>query len=104
MEDKSPIPGVNITLKGSNVGAVSDGDGQFSIDIKNPKETDTIVFSFIGYATLEKRIADIGNTPVLLELDSMMLGGAVIMGGISAVRCTPRGIWWRIKNIFRLRS
>jgi hypothetical protein len=100
-EDQSPIPGVNVVRKGSNASTVSDADGKFTIEIQNPKKSDTLVFSFIGYKSVTKNIFEIDDSPIILELDSVVLGETVLMGGISARRFTPRTIWWRIRNIFR---
>ncbi len=46
-----PIPGVNIQIKGTSIGTVSDFDGKFSItaSIDNP----VLIFSYIGYTTKE---------------------------------------------------
>jgi len=45
-----PLPGVNIRVKGSSVGVISDFDGKYTIDAPS---TGTLVFSYIGYATEE---------------------------------------------------
>jgi len=43
-----PIPGANISVKGTTIGTITDMDGNFSIDV-NPNQILTI--SFIGYET-----------------------------------------------------
>ncbi|MBC9795125.1 SusC/RagA family TonB-linked outer membrane protein [Sinomicrobium weinanense] len=48
--DHTPLPGVNIILKGMNQGTMSDLDGNYGIDVKS---SDTLSFSFIGYKTVE---------------------------------------------------
>jgi hypothetical protein len=49
LDDKGePLPSAAITIKGSNMSALTDFDGLFSI---KAKETDTLVFSFLGYKT-----------------------------------------------------
>ncbi len=45
-----PIPGVNVLVKGTTTGAVTDFDGKFQINAKNG---DALVFSFIGYKSKE---------------------------------------------------
>ena len=42
----NPIPGVNIVLKGTQTGTVTDINGTFSLNV--PADA-TLVFSFIGY-------------------------------------------------------
>jgi len=51
-----PLPGVNVFVKGSTVGTTTDFNGKYSITVK--KESDVLVFSFIGYN--EQSIA-VGN-------------------------------------------
>ncbi len=48
-EDQGALPGVNIVVQGTTQGAVTDGQGNFSISV--PGDDATLVFSFIGYTT-----------------------------------------------------
>lgn len=51
-EDNTPLPGVNIIVKGTTQGVVSDVDGQFQLP--SPlKEGDVLILSFIGLETKE---------------------------------------------------
>jgi hypothetical protein len=50
-EDGSPLPGVNVVLKGSTTGTVTDADGIYKLSV--PTEGGTLVFSFIGLKTQE---------------------------------------------------
>lgn len=54
--ENEPIPGVNVLVKGSNVGTATKADGTYQISV--PSKGGTLVFSFIGYKTME---TDIGN-------------------------------------------
>ncbi|ELR73504.1 TonB [Fulvivirga imtechensis AK7] len=47
--DGKPMPGVNIVIKGTHVGTVSDINGNFKITAFD--HTDVLVFSFIGFET-----------------------------------------------------
>ena len=49
--DSSIMPGVNIIEKGTTNGVVSGGDGRYSLTVHNPNAT--LVFSFIGYQSIE---------------------------------------------------
>ena len=49
--DGSPIPGVNVVVKGTTNGTVTNSDGQYSIS-SLPKNA-TLVFSFVGMKTQE---------------------------------------------------
>jgi hypothetical protein len=46
--------GVNVTGKGTTIGTVTDIDGKYSLEI--PKDVTALVFSYVGYANLEKTI------------------------------------------------
>ena len=48
----TPLPGVNISIKGTVLGTISDGDGRFQIKFK-PFFPTTLSFSFIGFKTQE---------------------------------------------------
>ena len=51
-EDGQPIPGVTIIVKGiSGVGTTTNIDGKYSISV--PASGKTLVFSYIGFVTLE---------------------------------------------------
>ncbi|GGD49546.1 hypothetical protein GCM10011514_12140 [Emticicia aquatilis] len=47
--ERTPLPFVSIRVKNTSKGTQSNADGEFSIKVKSLK--DTLVFSFVGYAT-----------------------------------------------------
>ncbi|MCJ8211258.1 SusC/RagA family TonB-linked outer membrane protein [Mucilaginibacter sp. RS28] len=50
-DDGLPIPGVSVSAKGTRVGTQTGGDGRFSLKV--PSGVNSLVFSFIGYTTVE---------------------------------------------------
>ena len=50
-ENSAPLPGVNVVIKGSTIGTVTDGEGKFSLNVDSPEAV--LVFSFIGYVMQE---------------------------------------------------
>src|SRR5690554_887741 len=52
-----PLPGVNVTVKGTIVGTPTNGDGNFSLKVKQDPPI-TLQISFIGYQTQEIEITD----------------------------------------------
>ncbi|HYC83746.1 MAG TPA: carboxypeptidase-like regulatory domain-containing protein [Chryseosolibacter sp.] len=73
-EDGSVLPGVNVILKGTTTGTVTDIEGRFQLAVTTD---DVLVFSFIGFETQEYQISK--ADPVLelslnLTLDVMVLG------------------------------
>ncbi|GGF36985.1 SusC/RagA family TonB-linked outer membrane protein [Echinicola rosea] len=62
---KEPLPGVNILVKGTGQGVVSDIDGKFSITVDSPDAV--LIFSFIGMETLEYPLT--GQTTLEINMD-----------------------------------
>ncbi|MEQ9592113.1 MAG: carboxypeptidase-like regulatory domain-containing protein, partial [Cyclobacteriaceae bacterium] len=55
-EDGSTLPGVNVVLKGTTNGTVTDIDGNYRLNV--PSSGGTLVFSFIGLQTQEVAIGE----------------------------------------------
>ncbi len=77
-EDGSPLPGVNVVLKGTATGTVTDADGKYQIAV--PASGGTIVFSFIGFTTIERGIGTQSVIDVQLGLDVTQLSEVVVIG------------------------
>ncbi|WP_405259310.1 SusC/RagA family TonB-linked outer membrane protein [Capnocytophaga canimorsus] len=77
-EAKIPLIGVNVLVKNSTRGTVSDFDGIYEIEAK---EGDILVFSSIGFITQEKKIS--AKNPVInltLKEDTQQLDEVVVVG------------------------
>lgn len=77
-EDGTPLPGVNVILKGSSVGTATDSDGKYSLNI--PSSGGSLVFSFIGLQAKEIPIGDQTIIDVSLTLDATQLNEVVVVG------------------------
>ena len=73
-----PIPGVNIFIKNSSQGVVSDFDGNFKIN--NVPNGSTLVFSYVGYLTFEVVIRNNNVLNIKLEQDIAKLDEIVVIG------------------------
>jgi TonB-linked SusC/RagA family outer membrane protein len=73
-----PLPGVNVTIKGAKVQAVTDGNGKYTL--QNVDNNATIVFSFIGFITREVSAENKTTLDVKLEADSKTLNETVVVG------------------------
>lgn len=96
------LPGANIALKGTTIGAQTDFDGNFSIKIPNKKRNSHIlVISYLGYNTKEVDILSI-KEPLIIEMkeDHAVLGGISVISGMVAIEKKPT-IFKRIGNLFR---
>ncbi len=72
-----PIIGAAVKVKGSNVGAVTDIDGNYTIDAQVGQ---TLEFSYVGYTTHEVKIPRSGRIDVRLSEDSHTLDQVVVVG------------------------
>lgn len=77
--DKNGIPviGANILVKGSNLGCITDIDGNYSLKV--PAKS-TIVVSYIGYTTQEVTLKGNNFQRIIMEEDSKMLDDVVVVG------------------------
>jgi hypothetical protein len=76
-EQEGPLPGVNVMVKGSTVGTVTDVDGQYAISL--PAGASELIFSYIGYGTNELPISgsimDVELTPDVTQLNEIVVTG-----------------------------
>ncbi len=77
-DTKDGLPGVNVIIKGTSTGAVTDIDGNYRIVV--PSENSVLVFSFIGYENYEVRVGSQTVINVLLPLDIESLEEVIIVG------------------------
>lgn len=74
----SPLPGVNILVKGTIVGTTTDAEGRYSLSV--PSQDAVLVFSFIGYTTQELVVGDRSVIDVSLSADIQTLGEVTVIG------------------------
>jgi hypothetical protein len=76
-EDGKPIPGVNVVVKGTTIGTVTDANGNYSLTL--PNNASTLVFSFIGLITQEVAIVkpdiSVGMQSDVTELSEIVVAG-----------------------------
>ena len=75
------LPGVNVIVKTTTNGTNTDFNGNFSLD--NVKTGDVLVFSYLGYKTLEYSVSDSFNISISLEEDVEALEQVVVLGYVS---------------------
>ncbi|MDR1866607.1 MAG: TonB-dependent receptor [Bacteroidales bacterium] len=73
-----PIPGVNIVVKGTTQGVISDAAGQYVISV--PDKNSVLVFSFVGYATQEIPVGEQISIDVSLSDDAQEIEEVVVVG------------------------
>src|SRR5690606_8771100 len=75
-ETGAGLPGVNILVKGTSQGTISDADGQFTLNVNDL--TAVLVFSFVGYVPQEVVIAGRTTINVSMEVDNKALEEVVV--------------------------
>jgi len=76
VQEGTPIPGVNVVVKGTTNGTTTDSDGKFALDVDQSART--LVFSFIGFATQETDIGDRTIIDVQLANDITQLSEVIV--------------------------
>jgi len=76
-ENGDPLIGVNILIKGTTTGVITNANGNYSIDV-DPENT--LVFSFIGYIRQEVLVGNQTTIDVQLELSAVGLEEVVTIG------------------------
>ncbi len=75
-EDGSTLPGVNVVLKGTTNGAVTDIDGNYKLTV--PEEGGTLTFSFIGLVSQDVEIGSRSVIDMGMESDIQQLSEVVV--------------------------
>ena len=78
-ENNLPLVGVNITVENSNIGALTDFDGNYSITIPSDKEK-VLIFSYLGYTTQEVDVSSSDNVSIMMIPDLEQLEEVVVIG------------------------
>ncbi|MEO5978709.1 MAG: TonB-dependent receptor [Chryseolinea sp.] len=77
-ETDSPLPGVNVLVKGTTNGTTTDADGKYTLSVEN--ESSVLVFSFIGYTSQEVVVGSQSTMNVKLAQDIKSLQEIVVVG------------------------
>lgn len=76
-QSNETLPGVNILVKNSNQGAITDIDGNFTLQAS---PDDVLVISFVGYNTEEVSVGNQSTIQLSLTLDLKTLNEVVVVG------------------------
>ncbi len=75
--DGQPLIGVSVKVKGTGIGASTDGNGQYSLTL--PEGNGTLVFTYIGYVTQEISVNNQTTINVSLQEDAKSLDEVVVI-------------------------
>ncbi|MEM8568336.1 MAG: carboxypeptidase-like regulatory domain-containing protein [Bacteroidota bacterium] len=96
IEDDEPLPGVNIILKGTTIGTVTDIDGNYSLDLQGGSEN-TLVASFIGLSAQEVEVGDRSQVDIQLSPDVVQLSEVVVTG--YAIETKKQNLGYAIQSV-----
>lgn len=86
-----PLPGATVLIKGTQIGAISDDTGNYTIDIPAEPNGVVLVFSFLGFQTKEVKFDNQTTIVVTLSNDEQELDEVVVIGYGSARRADLTG-------------
>lgn len=100
-EDGSPIPGVSVVLKGTNVGTQTDMDGKFEFP-QRLKQGDVLSFHFIGLKSKEYTIPNQSFVVIelALEMDMDIMGEIAVNEPYKPRQSFLKKAWGRAKSLF----
>lgn len=76
-DDGTTLPGVSVLEKGTTNGTMTGVDGSFTVSVS---EAATLVFSFVGYNTIEVPVGTQQNIRIALEPNITALSEVVVIG------------------------
>ncbi len=80
-EQGGALPGVNVAVKGTTLGATTDANGKYRISIPEGTRATTLVFSYVGYVSQEEAISPSRTVvDVQLSANSQALSEVVVVG------------------------
>ena len=83
-----PLIGVNVSVKGTTIGIITDIDGNYTLEVPSKS---TIVFSYIGYQTQEVAVSNQSTINVTLKEDTQKLEEVVVVGYGTQKKVTVTG-------------
>ena len=95
-EDNQPLPGVNVILKGTTQGTITDYDGKFTLNV--PADAETLVFSFMGMQTQEVPIGSTTTFNVTLEPESIGMDEVVVVAYGTSKKSSFTGAATQVKG------
>jgi len=89
------LPGVNVIVKGTSAGTVTDANGKYSLTL--PENAGTLVFSFIGYASKEVEIGVQTSIDATMEEDVKQLSEVVVTA--LGIERSTKALQYSVSNV-----
>ena len=72
-----PLIGVNVSVKGTTIGIITDIDGKYTLEVPTNA---TLVFSYIGYRTQELSVGNQTTINITMQEDTQNIDEVVVVG------------------------
>lgn len=95
-ETLTGLAGVNVVVKGTTFGKITDSNGDFSIDV--PGDNAILTFSFIGYVTQDVPVKGLSVVNVTMKSELTGLDEVVVVGYGTQKKATLTGAVSSIKS------
>jgi outer membrane receptor protein involved in Fe transport len=96
------LPGVTVTVKGTTNATVTDVNGKYALNIAG--NNGILVFSFLGYTSVERPLSGSNTVNVQLAPDSKSLNEVVVVGYGTQKKATLTGSISQVKGTELVKS
>jgi TonB-linked SusC/RagA family outer membrane protein len=93
-EDGSPLPGVNVVIKGTTTGTVTDVQGVYKLSVPSNA---VLQFSFIGLRTQEVEVGERTMVDISMQQDVQQLGEVVVTA--AGIERQVKGLGYSVENV-----
>ncbi len=101
--EDEPVPFVNVMVKGTALGALTDFDGYFTLDLTamaDSTEQVVLVMSYVGFQRIEQEVSLVDPKEVLFRVTNAEK--SLIVFSVSATKPPLyKRIWWGMQRPFR---
>jgi TonB-linked SusC/RagA family outer membrane protein len=77
-DDGTELVGVNVFVKGTTTGTITDVNGNYSVSV--PNEEAVLVYSYVGYVVQEVTVGNQRTIDIVLQVDIAALDEVVVVG------------------------
>jgi outer membrane receptor protein involved in Fe transport len=76
-EDGAAVPGANVSVKGTTIGAITDAEGKYQISV--PASAKTLVISYIGMESQEIEIEGKNKIEIVMKPDILLVDEVIVV-------------------------
>nr|MCU0450196.1 carboxypeptidase-like regulatory domain-containing protein [Bernardetiaceae bacterium] len=77
-DENVPLPGVNVVVKGTATGTITDAEGKYKLSV--PRSATTLSFSYVGFISQDVEIGSRTTVDVALKTDATQLSEVIVTG------------------------